>query len=188
MDGAEKVRVLVCGDGGVGKNRLIKKFISVGGIKASTLSTIGVDVQSKTIRVGDKDVKLQIWTTAGQERFRSMPAKYYGRADGIVLVYDVTQRKTFDNVKHWLTDITENTLNRDVRIALVGNKIDLLTTPESSDTHSRALASSNGILFFETSAETGENLEELFLALATEILDKVSLWTCKYLSTRHLHM
>ena len=80
MDGAEKVRVLVCGDGGVGKNRLIKKFISVGGIKASTLSTIGnnpltqsqrfviftdyysgVDVQSKTIRVGDKDVKLQIW-------------------------------------------------------------------------------------------------------------------------------
>jgi Ras-related protein Rab-5C len=68
----------------------------------------------------------------------------------------------------------QNTLNRDVRIALVGNKIDLLATPESSDTHSssRALASSNGILFFETSAETGENLEELFIALATEILDK----------------
>jgi small GTP-binding protein len=81
MDEAEKVRVLVCGDDGVGKNRLIKKFISVGGKKASTLSTIGVDVQNKTIRVGDKDVKLQIWTTAGQERFRSMPAKYYGRAD-----------------------------------------------------------------------------------------------------------
>jgi small GTP-binding protein len=127
MEEARKVRVLVCGDGGVGKHQLINKFTAAGEKRLSTLSTIGIDVQHRTVYVGDKTVKLQIWTTAGQERFKSMPAKYYGRADGVILVYDVTRVKTFDNVTKWLGDITENTSSRDVKIALVGNKVDLVS-------------------------------------------------------------
>jgi|EP01047_Picozoa_sp_COSAG01_P042073 Ras-related protein Rab-1A len=97
-------KILLIGDSGVGKTCLMFRF-SDSKFQESYISTIGVDFKMRTVELGGKKIRLQIWDTAGQERFRTITSSYYRGANGIIVVYDVTEADSFENVKHWLSEI-----------------------------------------------------------------------------------
>merc|ERR1712022_81655 len=116
-------KLLLIGDSGVGKSCLLLRYAD-DTYTESYISTLGVDFRMHTIRIEDKTIKLQIWDTAGQERFRTITQNYYRGANGIIVVYDVTDASSFDSVTRWLQEIKRN-VGRDVHKMLVGNKSDL---------------------------------------------------------------
>ena len=121
-------------------------------------------------------VKLQIWDTAGQERFRTITSSYYRGAHGIIIVYDVTDRQSFENVEHWLKEI-DRYANVTVNKLLVGNKCDLQSKKVVTFDEGKALADKHGIKFMESSAKNAHNVEQAFQTMATEI--KARLGTSK---------
>lgn len=135
-------------------------------------STIGVDFKAKLMDVMDKRVKMTVWDTAGQERFRTVTSSYYRGAQGVILVYDVTSRDTFENLDQWLKEVNLYTPENGEGIAklLVGNKIDLedraVTREEAED-----WARSQGMLFLEASAKTKIGIQQCFLELVQKILE-----------------
>ncbi|XP_071490630.1 ras-related protein Rab-10-like isoform X2 [Diadema antillarum] len=116
-------KLLLIGDSGVGKTCLLFRF-SDDTFSTTFISTIGIDFKIKTVELNGKKIKLQIWDTAGQERFHTITTSYYRGAMGIMLVYDITQEKTFDNIAKWLRNIQEHA-NEDVEKMLLGNKCDM---------------------------------------------------------------
>lgn len=141
-------------------------------VKKSTSHTIGVEFGSKVVNVGGKNVKLQIWDTAGQERFRSVTRSYYRGAVGCLLVYDITSRETYNHLVSWLTDA--RTLARpDITVVVVGNKCDKKSAREVTLLEASRFAQENDLLFMETSALTGECVDEVFLKCGHSILGKI---------------
>ncbi len=118
-------KLLLIGDSGVGKSCLLLRF-SDDTYTESYISTIGVDFKIRTIELDGKTVKLQIWDTAGQERFRTITSSYYRGAHGIIVVYDVTDQETFNNIGHWLEEIKRYACDG-VNKLVVGNKCDLVS-------------------------------------------------------------
>jgi Ras-related protein Rab-1A len=116
-----------------------------------------------------KTVKLQIWDTAGQERFRTITSSYYRGAHGIIVVYDVTDMESFNNVKQWLHEIDRYAARNNVNKLLVGNKSDLTAKRVVSTEQGKEFADSLGIEFLETSAKTSQNVEQAFLTMASQI-------------------
>eukprot|EP00659_Diplonema_papillatum_P000755 gene755-biopygen775 len=125
------------------------------------IATIGVDFKLKIVDVDDAKVKLQIWDTAGQERFCNITRSYYRGSDGILIVYDVTNRDSFSHVTKWIRELDENTEERAVRV-LVGNKADLVDKRVVAQEDGRMLAEEHGMPFFETSALTGDKVDAAF--------------------------
>merc|ERR1740130_882215 len=121
-------KLLLIGDSGVGKSCLLLRFADDKWTD-SYISTIGVDFKIRTIELDGKTIKLQIWDTAGQERFRTISSTYYRGAHGIIVVYDITNMVSFDNVKRWLTEI-DKYARENVNKLLVGNKMDLDTVAD----------------------------------------------------------
>ena len=160
-------KVLLIGDSGVGKSSLLLRFAD-DTFSDSYISTIGVDFKIKTLTLDNKIVKLQIWDTAGQERFRTITSSYYRGAHGIIVVYDVTDRESFDNVKHWLLEINKYASNQVQRL-LVGNKSDLVNQKVVDYTTSKEYAESLKVAFLETSAKGATNVEQAFVMMASEI-------------------
>eukprot|EP00638_Chattonella_subsalsa_P010193 CAMPEP_0117758776 /NCGR_PEP_ID=MMETSP0947-20121206/15609_1 /TAXON_ID=44440 /ORGANISM="Chattonella subsalsa, Strain CCMP2191" /LENGTH=149 /DNA_ID=CAMNT_0005579087 /DNA_START=327 /DNA_END=776 /DNA_ORIENTATION=- len=117
-------------------------------------------------------LRLQIWDTAGQERFRTITVSYFKGAHGIMLVYDITDRETFDNISHWITQIKEHADSK-VTIVLVGNKSDKGEERQVQEEEGRALAESYNVKFFETSAKDNLNVSEAYEQLARETKDKM---------------
>ncbi len=115
-----------------------------------------------------KTVKLQIWDTAGQERFRTITSSYYRGAHGIIIVYDVTDADSFDNVKHWLTEV-DRYASQDANKLLIGNKNDLVHKKVVDYTTGKAFADEFHLPFLETSAKNNHNVEQAFLTLAADI-------------------
>eukprot|EP01126_Amoeba_proteus_P033879 TRINITY_DN3347_c0_g1_i7.p1 TRINITY_DN3347_c0_g1~~TRINITY_DN3347_c0_g1_i7.p1 ORF type:complete len:190 (-),score=16.82 TRINITY_DN3347_c0_g1_i7:175-744(-) len=152
----------------VGKSCLLHRFTE-GRFIADSPHTIGVEFGTKVVSVQGKKVKLQIWDTAGQERFRSVTRTYYRGASGVLLVYDITRRSTFNHLTTWLSDC-RNLAGPNVVIMLVGNKKDLEDARGISYEEASNWASENGLLFLETSAKTGETVEDGFLKTAEMIL------------------
>ena len=134
--------------------------------------TIGVEFGSRTVNVNGQQVKLQIWDTAGQEKFRSITRSYYRGAVGALLVYDITRRETFDHLTTWLEDCKKYS-TQDITIMLIGNKADLENSRVVSTEEGKAFAEKNGIFFYETSSKTAQNVDEAFINVAKEIFDKV---------------
>jgi Ras-related protein Rab-4B len=134
--------------------------------------TIGVEFGSKTTNVSGKNVKLQIWDTAGQERFRSVTRSYYRGAVGCLLVYDITSRETFYHLNSWLADARALALS-DITVLLVGNKCDRKSAREVTILEASRMAQENDLLFMETSALTGECVDEVFLKCASTIMGKI---------------
>ncbi|CCG81959.1 GTP-binding protein SAS1 [Taphrina deformans PYCC 5710] len=162
------IKLLLIGDSGVGKSCLLLRF-SEDSFTPSFITTIGIDFKIRTIEIDGKRIKLQIWDTAGQERFRTITTVYYRGAMGILLVYDVTDQKSFDNVKTWFGNVEQHA-SEDVNKILVGNKCDFDEKRVVSQEQGQALADSLGIPFVEASAKANINVEEAFLSLARQIM------------------
>jgi len=163
--------LVLIGDSGVGKSCLLLRFADDKWTD-SYISTIGVDFKIRTIELDQKTIKLQIWDTAGQERFRTISSTYYRGAHGIIVVYDVTNKPSFDNVARWLTEI-DKYAREGVNKLLVGNKCDL-EDREVSKEEGKAFAESKGIPFLETSAKVGTFVDTAFLMMAHEIKTKMT--------------
>jgi len=160
-------KLLLIGDSGVGKSCLLLRFAD-DTYTESYISTIGVDFKIRTIELDGKTIKLQIWDTAGQERFRTITSSYYRGAHGIIVVYDVTDNESFNNVKQWLHEIDRYACEN-VNKLLVGNKSDLTAKRVVSTEQGKEFADSLGIAFLETSAKTAQNVEQAFLTMASQI-------------------
>lgn len=167
-DYAYLFKLLLIGDSGVGKSCLLTQFADHV-YSDSYISTIGVDFKIRTIELDGKTIKLQIWDTAGQERFRTITSSYYRGADGIIIVYDITDADSFENVKQWLNEI-DRFANESVQKLLVGNKCDLAATKRAVETTTaQEFANKHGIPFLETSAKSAMNVEAAFMRMAEEI-------------------
>ena len=123
----------------------------------------------KTLDVNDKSVKLQIWDTAGQERFRNITASYYRGAAGIMVVYDVTDLQSFQELNTWLIEIEKNA-SKNVYKILIGNKCDMAEKRKVTFEQGKEFADTHGMKFIETSAKTNKNVEESFVTMTKEIV------------------
>ncbi|CAO2203741.1 unnamed protein product, partial [Urochloa humidicola] len=165
-------KLLLIGDSGVGKSCLLLRFADDSYLE-SYISTIGVDFKIRTVEQDGKTIKLQIWDTAGQERFRTITSSYYRGAHGIIVVYDVTDQESFNNVKQWLNEI-DRYASENVNKLLVGNKCDLAESRVVSYEAGKALADEIGIPFLETSAKDATNVEKAFMTMAGEIKNRMA--------------
>lgn len=163
-------KLLLIGDSGVGKTCLLFRF-SDDAFNTTFISTIGIDFKIKTIELGGKKIKLQIWDTAGQERFHTITTSYYRGAMGIMLVYDITSSKTFDNITKWLRNIDEHA-NEDVEKMILGNKCDMVDKRQVPRQKGEEIARQSNIPFLETSAKSNVNVEKAFMDLTQAILNK----------------
>ena len=164
-------KVLLLGDSSVGKTCFLKRYID-NTFQDAYLSTIGFDFKFKNVTLKDgKKVKVQLWDTAGQERFRTIAKSYYKGAHGIVLIYDVTSKRTYENIRKWLNQIKEEASNR-ISIILVANKIDCEGEREVSKDEGESLAKTSGLTLFEASAKDSINVNESFQYLIERISEK----------------
>ncbi|XP_075584813.1 RAS oncogene family member Rab10 isoform X2 [Dermatophagoides farinae] len=184
-------KLLLIGDSGVGKTCILFRF-SDDAFQTTFISTIGlfnflylfdcifiyhyliigIDFKIKTIDLKGKRIKLQIWDTAGQERFHTITTSYYRGAMGIMLVYDITNAKSFDNIAKWLRNIDEHA-SEDVEKMILGNKCDMTDKRVVSRERGESIAREHGIRFLETSAKANINIDRAFLDLAEAILNKI---------------
>lgn len=164
-------KLLLIGDSGVGKTSILFKF-SEDTFSPAFISTIGIDFKIRTITVDGKKIKLQVWDTAGQERFRTITTAYYRGAMGIMLVYDVSNLKSFENISNWIRNI-EMHATSDVELMILGNKCDIADKRQVSKEKGEQLALQHSIKFMETSAKANINIEEAFTTLARDIKLKV---------------
>nr|KAF6405538.1 RAB2A, member RAS oncogene family [Rousettus aegyptiacus] len=151
-------KYIIIGDTGVGKSCLLLQFTDKRFQPVHDL-TIGVEFGARMITIDGKQIKLQIWDTAGQESFRSITRSYYRGAAGALLVYDITRRDTFNHLTTWLEDARQHS-NSNMVIMLIGNKSDLESRREVKKEEGEAFAREHGLIFMETSAKTASNVEE----------------------------
>ncbi|XP_026848151.1 ras-related protein Rab-26 isoform X1 [Drosophila persimilis] len=161
--------VIMLGDSGVGKTSLLIRFRDGRYVPSYFLSTVGIDFRNKVVVVDGTRVKLQIWDTAGQERFRSVTHAYYRDAHALLLLYDVTNKTTYDNIRAWLGEIREYA-QEDVVIVLIGNKADCSGSERQVKREDgERLGREHNVPFMETSAKTGLNVELAFTAVARQL-------------------
>ncbi|XP_010416175.1 PREDICTED: ras-related protein RABA6a-like [Camelina sativa] len=165
-------KAVLIGDSAVGKSNLLSRF-SKDEFRLDSKPTIGVEFAYRNVHVGDKIIKAQIWDTAGQERFRAITSSYYRGALGALLIYDITRRTTFENIKKWLFELRDFS-NPDTVVVLVGNKSDLRQSREVEEDDGKSLAESEGLYFLETSALENVNVEEAFLVMIGRIHEVVT--------------
>ena len=165
---------VICNYLGVGKSCLLLRFAD-DTYTDSYISTIGVDFKIRTVDLDTKTIKLQIWDTAGQERFRTITSSYYRGAHGIIIVYDITDKESFDNVRQWLFEI-DRYASENVCKLLVGNKSDLSNKRAVEYDAAKAFADELTIPFLETSAKNATNVEQAFLTMAAQIKNKYVLY------------
>ncbi|XP_043089462.1 ras-related protein Rab-8A-like [Puntigrus tetrazona] len=165
-------KLLLIGDSGVGKTCVLFRF-SEDAFNSTFISTIGIDFKIRTIELDGKKIKLQIWDTAGQERFRTITTAYYRGAMGIMLVYDITNEKSFDNIKNWIRNIEEHA-SADVEKMILGNKCDINEKRQVSKDRGEKLAlESTASSSWRRSAKANINVENAFLTLARDIKAKM---------------
>jgi small GTP-binding protein len=162
-----KLKVVIVGDSGVGKSNLIKRF-TTNEFLANSKATVGVEFLSKSYKINDKIFKIEMWDTAGQERYKSITSAYYKGAKGALVVYDTTSAQSFENVDKWYNEIKEKT-GKDIKLILIGNKIDLAEQKVVNTDEALAKAKTWGIPLMETSAKSAVNVKEAFHDLLKEM-------------------
>ena len=164
------LKLIVIGHTSVGKTSVISSFCE-NSFNADVLHTVGVDYQSKVVKRNEDSIKLQIWDTAGQERFRTLTQGFYRGAAGILVIFDITNMKSFDQIPFWVESIHENCPNPPV-VFLIGNKIDLESSREVSFDAADRTAQQYGFKYIECSAKVRININDIFTYLVEEIIEK----------------
>ena len=155
------IKLLTLGDTEVGKTSIVLRY-SDDKFHQNKISTIGVDFKVKMITKGNEKIKIYIYDTAGQERFKNIVKHYYKGANGILLIYDISKRITFEKLQFWLDDLKENADIDNLFIYLVGNKNDKKEEREVTFEEGNKFAKEKNLPFIEVSAKTGENINQLF--------------------------
>ena len=163
-------KIILVGDIGVGKTNILSKYIS-NKFETDSKSTIGVELSTKTFNINNNKINAQIWDTAGQEKYKSLTKAYYKGALGALVIYDITQKITFENIDKWISDL-KISADEKVSIILIGNKSDLEEKREVSKEDGENKAKLNGISFLETSALNGNNIEIAFKTLVKNVYNK----------------
>lgn len=164
------IKLVLLGEAAVGKSSIVLRFVS-NDFAENKEPTIGAAFLTQRVNMGDHTIKFEIWDTAGQERFASLAPMYYRNAQAALVVYDVTKPQSFIKARHWVKELHEQA-SKGIIIALVGNKMDLLETDDDRKVareEAEKLAQEENLLFFETSAKTGDNVSEVFLAIGEKI-------------------
>ncbi|AQZ14260.1 YPT53 (YNL093W) and VPS21 (YOR089C) [Zygosaccharomyces parabailii] len=164
------IKLVLLGEAAVGKSSIVLRFVS-NDFSENKEPTIGAAFLTQRVNIGDQTVKFEIWDTAGQERFASLAPMYYRNAQAALVVYDVTKPQSFIKARHWVKELHEQA-SKGIIIALVGNKLDMVESGgerKVAKEEAEKLAEEEGLLFFETSAKTGENVNEVFLGIGEKI-------------------
>ncbi len=161
-------KVLLLGDSGVGKSSILLRYTK-NQFTADMRSTIGVEFGIKYLTLDNLQLKVQIWDTAGMERYRSITSAYYKGAKGVIVVYDICRKVSFDNIDKWIDDF-KSKADEDAVILIIGNKSDLQDKREVNTEEVKLKAEKNKMAFMETSAKNNENVSKAFLQLFNEII------------------
>ena len=162
------IKILLLGDSEVGKSCFLMRY-SDNVFVENYITTIGLDYKLKTVKLDSgKTIKVQLWDTAGQDKYRTIAKNYYKGSHGILLLYDITKMTSFENIREWIRDIKEEVSEKAI-VFLIGNKIDLTDNRKISKEKGEELAEEYKIPFFEASAKSGENVDEVFKALYKKI-------------------
>ena len=166
-------KILLIGNSNVGKSSLFLRYVDEIW-KDNFVPTIGVDFKIKSIKIDNKTIKLQIWDTAGQERFRSLLSSYFKGANGILLLYDITNVNSFKSLSNWLIEIEKNS-SKNVKKILIGNKCDLNDLRKIPINKGKEFANTYNMKFIETSAKNNVNINECFNILGKELINNIDL-------------
>ena len=162
-----QIKLVVIGDSGVGKTSVILRYTK-NTFQEQFFNSIGVDFKSKDLNIDGRKVKLQIWDTAGQERYMSVNKNLFQKVQGIILMYDLTSRESFEHINYWLNLVKHTTSSKTVM--LVANKLDIEEDKRIvSEEEGAKVAKDNNILFFEGSGSSGQNVDKIFTTIAEEI-------------------
>ncbi|KAI9227079.1 MAG: P-loop containing nucleoside triphosphate hydrolase protein [Piptocephalis tieghemiana] len=179
-DVTSTLKLLLIGNSSVGKSSILLRFTDDAFLpQEETSATIGVDFKVKMMDLEGKRYKLTIWDTAGQERFRTLTSSYYRGAQGVILVYDVTNRATFDQLDVWFKELDTYATHKEVVKMVVGNKVDKESDRVVSLEEGQALAEEKGALFCECSAKTRLGILAVMEQLVGKIIETPSLWQTK---------
>ena len=162
------LKLVIIGDSGVGKSSLLNRF-ATRTYSDAYISTVGVDFINRRVEVDGRGVEFQLWDTAGQERFRTIMSSYYRGAQGILIVYDTTNMKSFNHLDQWLEDVDKHA-GKSCKRVLLGNKCDMRSAKAVDFETATAWAVANEIELFETSAKEGHMVDETFISLARQII------------------
>ncbi|CAF3391724.1 unnamed protein product [Rotaria sp. Silwood2] len=154
-------KILIIGDSGVGKTTILQRFAQ-DYFSTEYVATIGVDFQIRTLEIDSKRCKLQIWDTAGQDRFKCVVSSFYRNANGVIICFDITDLESFRNVNNWLEEV-KRYCPEQTPMFLIGTKSDLKTRRMVSEEMIKTYAEKNQLLYLETSSKTNENVEKCFI-------------------------
>lgn len=167
-----KCNIITLGDSTVGKTSLLFQFMGQKN-PLKQVATVGIDYFTKDVNIDGKIVRTKIWDTAGQERYRSITDNFFKNSNGVLLVYDISIRETFDNLKVWVQSINLKVPEKEVKKILIGNKVDLEREVEYEE--AKEFANSQGLEYFETSAKENLNIKESIEHLISKILESGTL-------------
>ena len=167
------IQVLVIGDSSVGKTSLITRYTN-GTFKEEYLATVGLDYYSKVEAINNQTINIKLWDTAGQERYKALTQNYFRNAEGVLLTFDVTNTDSFNNLKDWIGSIKTNMESKNIFLPLiiVGNKIDMEDAREINKEDAEKFVSDNNYKYFETSAKTGEGVDDAIRDLVNQVLEQ----------------
>ncbi len=166
-----QIKVLMIGDSGVGKTSMLIRYAN-DTFSSSFITTIGIDFKHKSLIIDDKNIKLQIWDTAGQERFRTITTSYFRSAQGIILVYDITDKTSLLSIKNWINKIHQHS-DIGVNKILVGNKCDNNSERVISFEEGEKIAKEYDMEFFECSAKSDINISKLFTRISEQVVKRL---------------
>jgi len=169
------LKICFAGDWGIGKTSLILRYVD-DVFTLETKKTLQTDFKQKVVQIEGSQIKVRVFDTAGQERFKTITASYYRGAHGVIFVYDVTEVESFANLTQWIDEV-QRYANEDVNRVIVGNKIDSVEERAIDLQRAKEFAAKEGIQYYETSAKTGENVEQVFTELVQAICNRMQVNT-----------
>lgn len=164
-------KIILVGNADIGKTSMLSRFVD-DVYSENYVSTIGVDFKIKMLEVNKKDIKMQIWDTAGQDRFRTITSTYYRGSHGIVIAFDITDKESFSNINTWLAEVNRYVNDPQIIYMLIGCKSDLEAKRVIPYETAAEYAENNGMLYFEISAKTGKNIDIAFESLTVNMIAK----------------